>query len=171
MKTMDAVKIAGIVAAGVVAYWAVTKFAKAGGIQALSKAVTNAAGGAAVGAVKGIGETVGIPDTDLTQCKIDIKNGEWWKASFSCPAGEYLTAVKNRVLGVEEVNPSNVETQHITLAPTGAGGGQSSPTFAANDPRRLDIPNTKPASFVNPLASVETQDFNAMGDFPLTFGN
>lgn len=166
MKTMDALELAGIVAAGVAAYWAVTKVAKMGAAGA-GKAAVKAAGDVLAGGVKGIGETVGIPDTDLTQCRADLAAGKMWDASFSCPLPVYAKAVMNKILGDEEINPSNVKTQHtVALPDTGAGGGQSSPEFAAKDPRRLD----RPASFSNPLESVETQDFNAMGDYPFTFG-
>lgn len=164
MKTMDALKIAGIVAAGVAAYWAVTKVAKVG-VGGAAKAVTAAAGEALSGGVKGIGETVGIPDTDLAQCRADLAAGKMWDASFSCPLPVYAKAVKDKILGGEAVNPSNVNAQaSVALPDTGAGGGQSSPAFAATDPRRLDLP-----SYSNPFADVVTQDFNAMGDFPLDF--
>lgn len=53
-----------------------------GTVSAVGQAVT----GAAVGTVKGIGEAVGIPDTDADQCTIDLANGDYWAASKSCPA-------------------------------------------------------------------------------------
>jgi hypothetical protein len=40
------------------------------------------------------GEVLGIPRTSMTQCQIDIANGDTWAASFSCPLGtfaDYLT--------------------------------------------------------------------------------
>lgn len=51
------------------------------------------AGGAAVGAVKGISEGVGIPDTNETECQKAIREGRWWDASFACPAGTFLKGV------------------------------------------------------------------------------
>ncbi len=62
-------------------------------------AVTGAVGDAAVGAVVGIGETVGIPATNPTQCQIDLAAGDMWAASFSCDAGTYLSAVKDKIFG------------------------------------------------------------------------
>ena len=56
-------------------------------------AATGAAEGVAVGTVVGIGKTVGIPETDVDQCEIDLANGDLWKASFSCPAPRYLKAI------------------------------------------------------------------------------
>jgi hypothetical protein len=153
MKTMDAVKIAGIVAAGVAAYLVVTKTAKAGGkvVEAAKEVITKDLNPASTENViyKNLPETVQTKVGDFLGFVFDHENYVKYKAA------------------TENGGHSNLQTQKITLAPTGAGGGQSSPTFAANDPRRLD----KPSSFVNPLAGVETQDFNAMGDFPLTFGN
>ena len=52
--------------------------------------VVNAAGGVATGTVLAIGDTVGIPRTNLTKCQQDLMAGKTWDASFSCPAGDYL---------------------------------------------------------------------------------
>ena len=65
------------------------------------QSVAGAAGAAAVGAVAdagagvvtGIGEIVGIPQTDQTQCQIDLANGDYLAASFSCPAGDFIKGV------------------------------------------------------------------------------
>jgi len=153
MKTMDAVKIAGIVAAGVAAYLVVTKTAKAGGqvVSAAKEVITKDLNPAS-------SENIiysNLPDS--------VKNGIGKIFDFFGSTDYYA-------------DPSNVKKQapllapHTVqkpLAPTGAGGGQSSPAFAATDPRRLD----RQPSNTNPLAGIETQDFNAMDDFPLTFGN
>ncbi|WP_137860556.1 hypothetical protein [Variovorax sp. 3P27G3] len=65
----------------------------------------NAAG---VGAVEGIGLAVGIPRTDLSKCAQDKAAGRWWEASFSCPAGEFLSsgasAAYDSVFGSTAVN-------------------------------------------------------------------
>lgn len=42
------------------------------------------------GAVKGIGEAVGIPDTNADQCEADLARGDMWAASFSCPASRFI---------------------------------------------------------------------------------
>lgn len=65
------------------------------------QSLAGAAGSAAVeavadvgtGAVIGIGEVFGIPATDTDQCSIDLANGDYWAASFSCPAKRFLAAV------------------------------------------------------------------------------
>lgn len=50
---------------------------------------------AAAGSVKGIGEAVGVPDTNKTQCQVDKERGDKWGASFSCSAGEYIKFLVN----------------------------------------------------------------------------
>lgn len=44
----------------------------------------------AAGAVKGVAQGVGIPDTDQTKCKKAIAEGRYWDASFDCPASDFL---------------------------------------------------------------------------------
>lgn len=55
-------------------------------------------GGAAVdlvdgvigGAVVGVGEKVGIPATNQTECERAKAEGRTWDASFACPAGDFI---------------------------------------------------------------------------------
>ena len=56
-------------------------------------AVVEAAADFGTGAVIGIGEVFGIPETNTDQCSIDLANGDYWSASFSCPAGRFLSAI------------------------------------------------------------------------------
>lgn len=72
---------------GIVLFW-VSRNARAVG-----SAVAETAGEVAVGAVEGLGQVIGIPPTNQTQCQRDIAAGDWWEASFSCPAGDFLGAV------------------------------------------------------------------------------
>lgn len=64
-------------------------------------AVVEAAADFGTGAVVGIGEVFGIPATDSDQCSIDLANGDYWAASFSCPAGRYLSAI----IGTDDTPP------------------------------------------------------------------
>lgn len=65
------------------------------------QSLAGAAGSAAVevvadvgtGAVIGIGEVFGIPETNDDQCTIDLANGDYWAASKSCPAKRFLAAI------------------------------------------------------------------------------
>ncbi|MES2251119.1 MAG: hypothetical protein V4645_27850 [Pseudomonadota bacterium] len=61
----------------------------------------NAAG---VGAVEGIGLAVGIPRTDVSKCAQDKAAGRWWDASFSCPAGDFLSSGAAAVFGSTNVS-------------------------------------------------------------------
>ena len=60
---------------------------------AAGSAAVEAVADAGAGAVIGIGEVFGIPATDSDQCSIDLANGDFWAASFSCPAGRFLSAI------------------------------------------------------------------------------
>lgn len=40
-----------------------------------------------------VGDAVGIPRTDMTQCQKDIADGHLWDASFSCPAADFIKAL------------------------------------------------------------------------------
>lgn len=62
-------------------------------IQGAASAAAKAAGDAAVGTVIGIGQVVGIPETSDQKCTVDLANGDFWAASFSCTATRYLKAV------------------------------------------------------------------------------
>lgn len=62
---------------------------------AVGTAVVDAAAGAATGAVVAIGESVGIPATNLDQCYADMAAGRTWDASFSCPAPIFLRYLAN----------------------------------------------------------------------------
>lgn len=63
--------------------------------QQSSSALVNAAGGAITGTITAIGEQVGIPQTNRSQCQLDLMAGKTWDASFSCPAADWLRYVAN----------------------------------------------------------------------------
>lgn len=62
----------------------------------LSEKIGGAAAGiivqTATGAVIGIGKAVGIPETDAALCQQYVDAGDFWQASFYCPAGTFLKA-------------------------------------------------------------------------------
>lgn len=82
-------------AALALAYLVATKRAGESLSTAAGRAVAGVAGDVAAGAVKGVGEAVGIPDTNADQCSADIAAGRTWDASFSCPAKRFLGSVFN----------------------------------------------------------------------------
>ncbi|WP_423197141.1 hypothetical protein DFLDMN_000717 [Cupriavidus sp. H19C3] len=70
---------------------------KNGGLQGAAagaaSALVGAVGDAASGAVLGIGDVLGIPRTDMTECERAIAEGRTWDASFACPAGTFLNSL------------------------------------------------------------------------------
>lgn len=61
--------------------------------EAVGGAVADAAVGITTGAVYGIGDAVGVPRTDMTECDKAIAEGRTWDASFACPAGKWLSSL------------------------------------------------------------------------------
>lgn len=60
---------------------------------ALGGAAVDLAGGVVAGTAEGIGDAVGIPRTDMTECEKAIAEGRTWDASFACPAGTFLKSL------------------------------------------------------------------------------
>lgn len=56
----------------------------------IGEAIGNAAGAAGVGVVVGIGDQVGLPRTNMTECEKALAEGRTWDASFACSAGKFL---------------------------------------------------------------------------------
>lgn len=71
-------------------------------------AALGVANNVAAGTVKGIGSVFGIPDTNMSQCQIDQANGDTWAASFSCPAGQWLSGVANAFSFTPVPSPADV---------------------------------------------------------------
>lgn len=87
--------IAGGAVLAALAYVA-TKGAKDTG-QAIGAGAVDLATGIVGGAVIGIGEAVGIPQTNITECDRAKAEGRTWDASFACPAGDFLAYGWRRV--------------------------------------------------------------------------
>lgn len=91
LKTSDMVMIGGgLLALGIGLYiW------KKGGVGAAASSAAAAAvgvvGSAASGAVLGVGDAVGVPRTNQTECEKAIAEGRVWDASFACPASDWLS--------------------------------------------------------------------------------
>lgn len=58
--------------------------------NALGEAAADLAGGFVGGVALGLGDQIGIPRTNMTQCEKDLAAGKTWDASFSCPASTWL---------------------------------------------------------------------------------
>lgn len=85
-----------------VATLAVVYFAKKGPAQAVAEwsldlgamagtAVVNAAAGGVIA----VGQAVGIPRTNMTECEKAKAEGRTWDASFACPASTFLSYLWN----------------------------------------------------------------------------
>lgn len=70
---------------------------KNGGMQGaaagVASALVGAVGDAASGAVLGIGDALGIPRTDMTECERALAEGRTLDASFACPARSFIEAM------------------------------------------------------------------------------
>lgn len=80
----------GVVLAALV--WAATKGAKGTGAAIVSGAV-DMVDGAVSESVFTVGEAVGIPRTNMTECERAKAEGRTWDASFACPAADFLRYV------------------------------------------------------------------------------
>lgn len=129
MKTIDAFKFAGIVAAGVAAYLVVTKTAKAGGqvVKVAKEVITKDLNPASSDNII----YSNLPDS--------IKNGIGKVLDFF-RGTNYYADPSNVKKQAPLLAPQTTERPTIKpLAPTTAGAGQSSKEFAAHDPRRFDL--------------------------------
>jgi len=80
-----------VVSAGALALVAVALFIAKKGWAGAAAAVTTAAVDVAAGTVVGIGQAIGIPATNETECAKAKREGRTLDASFACPAGEFIS--------------------------------------------------------------------------------
>jgi hypothetical protein len=151
MKTQDVInmlKIAGVIAVGVGAYLVVTRVAKTGGkvVETAKEVITKDLNPAS------------SDNLIYSNLSDGVKNSIGKVFDFFGGTDYYAD------------DPSNVKKQAPLLAPkpeskplppTGAGSGQSSPAFAAKDPRRLDNPNYK-----NPFSDADKIDYSTINAPP-----
>jgi len=130
MKITNETKLIGVaVLAGAGLIWWISRKVSAGSAQSVGSTIAEnavkAVGNGAVGLFTGALHTVGVPYVDSAQCKRDVAAGDWFAAMSSCPIDEYADAVSNRVFG--------------STALSAEAAAESRRTFAATDPRRLDL--------------------------------
>lgn len=58
--------------------------------QNVGGAVVDVAEGVTSGVVYGIGDKLGVPRTEQTECEKALAEGRTWDASFACPAGTFI---------------------------------------------------------------------------------
>lgn len=61
--------------------------------KAVGQAAAGVVGDATAGAVIGVGDWFGIPETNETECERAIREGRTWDASFACPAGTFIRSI------------------------------------------------------------------------------
>lgn len=86
--------VAGV-AVGAAILWAMTRGSAKETGAAIGGAVVDIADGVLKGGVQGVGQVVGIPTTNQTECEKAKAEGRTWDASFACPAGDFLKYVFN----------------------------------------------------------------------------
>lgn len=90
MPIRPAYLIAGA-AVGVALLWA-WRQGSAGNVgEAIGSAAVDLADGVIGGTVTTIGQAVGIPKTNMTECERAKLEGRTWEASFACPAGDFIS--------------------------------------------------------------------------------
>lgn len=114
MMTADNVKalaIGGVSLVGVFVAW--KAYSK---VSAMGGGVVEAIAAAPAVAVETIGQVIGIPTTNQTQCEADLAAGNIGAASFSCPAGAFVTGAPvaavegiGQVVGVPKTNRTQCE--------------------------------------------------------------
>lgn len=102
MKVSTQTLMVGAVALGVVAF----------GLYVAKKGVTDATAGAVgvvgdvvadvgAGVVLGVGDVIGIPRTNETECEKAKREGRTWDASFACPALDFIGHAWGELWGSE----------------------------------------------------------------------
>jgi hypothetical protein len=81
--------LAAVAGVGVLAVYLYRKGPATVARQAVA-AVADAANAAVGETVNTVGEMIGIPRTNQTECEKAIAEGRTWDASFACPAGTFL---------------------------------------------------------------------------------
>jgi hypothetical protein len=79
-----------ILGAGLAALALLVLVKKNGAAADVGAAVGSAVVNAGAGVVVGIGEAIGIPRTNETECEKAMREGRYWDASFACPAGDFI---------------------------------------------------------------------------------
>lgn len=91
MKAETVLILAGVGAAAVAVWW----LANPQRMQDAAAGSVALAGAVGSGVVLGVGDAVGIPRTDQTECDKAIAEGRRWDASFACPASTFIKSIFN----------------------------------------------------------------------------
>jgi hypothetical protein len=84
--------LAGVAAAALVLLILVKKKGAAADLgTSLGNAAVELGGGIVAGAAETIGDGIGVPRTDMTECEKAMAEGRTLDASFACPASTFLS--------------------------------------------------------------------------------
>lgn len=86
-----------LLAAGAVIGLIIVKKNFPGAIADAAAGAVGVIGEAVGGVVIGVGDVLGVPRTDETECERAMREGRTLDASFACPAGTWLKYVWNKV--------------------------------------------------------------------------
>lgn len=110
------------------------------------------------GAVIGMAEAVGIPETNATQCEAALSAGNYYDASFYCPAGKFLKSasgaiydtVTGALLGISPATghasivgiqfSAQIPGEFGSLGPFATEGGNRLPGISPGDVQISDWP-------------------------------
>lgn len=67
--------------------------------EGAGNAVVQFGGGVVAGVALGIGDAIGIPRTDLTECERAKAEGRDWDASKYCPASDFISYKWSKIFG------------------------------------------------------------------------
>jgi hypothetical protein len=69
--------------------------------QGAGVVVGQAAASVIPGVVIGIGDVIGIPRTDMTECQRAVAERTWWAASSRCSVSNFLRGITGRALDIQ----------------------------------------------------------------------
>jgi len=96
----DTAALVVIGTAAALGLWWISRKGIGGTAQAIGTGAVQAVDGLVSGAVYGIGDMAGIPNTSKpdvqAQGRAELASGDYWNASFHLPAGEFLSGIWNR---------------------------------------------------------------------------
>lgn len=84
------------------------------GAGAVAQGAVNLVNDTVGGAVVGVGNVIGIPETNLNECDRALAEGRYWDASFVCPAGRLVKGLFGDV-------PSAIPAEPTSAVPSSTG--------------------------------------------------
>lgn len=105
----------------------------------LAAGAVGAAADVGAGAVLGVGDVLGVPRTNESQCAQDLAAGRTWEASFSCPAGTFISSTAGSIADTIGSAWDALWGSTGDSYLTDAQAIKARNDYAATDPRRVDL--------------------------------